>query len=48
VDVEEEDAYTDAKMAPYYNAFYEAIFSSIQHTIKLHRRPPLILRYSVY
>ena len=42
VDVEEQDAYTDSTMAPYYHAYYEAVLHSIQHTMKLQRRVPFI------
>ena len=43
VEVEEENAYQDEAMARYYNAYYECILHSIQHTLKLQRRNPLLL-----
>ena len=43
VDVPEHEAYADSKMAPYYHAYYEAVLASIQHTMKLQRRIPLML-----
>ena len=48
VEMEEGDAYQDGEMAPYYNAYYECILSSIQHTLKLQRRKPLLMTFRAH
>ena len=48
VNLSEPNAFTDAKMAPYYHAYYAAVLSAIQHAWKVQRRSPLIISMSAH
>ena len=48
VNLSEPNAFTDAKMAPYYHAYYAAVLSAIQHAWKVQRRSPLIISLSAH
>jgi hypothetical protein len=48
VDAVSQSAYLDEKMAPYYHAYYQSILMSIQHTMKVQRRYPLILCFRAH